>query len=264
MSTTASARGRRLLAVALPPLVLGVVFLTFWQLIVEWFDIKRYILPTPTQIWSAAVEDTALIRRSMAVTGMNSLIGLVFGAILGAAVALLTNRFRIVSELVTPLEIAARAIPIVVIVAVLQDMFARDTETPRRLMVTIAVFFIVYVNVARGLREHDETKAELMSSYAASPVQVLAKVRIPNSLPFFFTAIRISAPVAVITAFVAEYFGGRQNGLGYRITSAFGSSREPQGWAAVLGACILGLAFFVAGSLLEYVAVPWQRRRTAR
>ena len=73
-----------------------------------------------------------------------------------------------------------------------------------------------------------------------------------------------AAPVAVITAFVAEYFGGRQNGLGYRITSAFGSSREAQGWAAVLGACILGLAFFAGAILLEYLAVPWQRRRAAR
>jgi NitT/TauT family transport system permease protein len=129
-------------------------------------------------------------------------------------------------------------------------------------MVTIAVFFVVYVNVSRGLRQNDATKAELMSSYAASPVQVMRKVRIPNATPYFFTAIRISAPVAVITAFVAEYFGGRQNGLGYRITSTFGSAREAQGWAAVLGACVLGLLFFAGANALEYVAVPWQRRRT--
>ena len=92
----------------------------------------------------------------------------------------------------------------------------------------------------------------------------MAKVQIPNATPFFFTAVRISAPVAVITAFVAEYFGGRQNGLGYRISSSFGSARDLSGWAAVGGACILGLTFFVAGSLLEYVALPWQRRRAPR
>lgn len=244
-----------------PPLVFGVSLLVLWQLLVAVFDIKRYILPTPSQIFQSAVDDIDLIWKSVMVTGTNSLIGLVFGTMLGALVALATNRFRIVSELAAPLEVAARTIPIVVIVAVLNGMFALDTETSRRAMVTIAVFFIVYVNVTRGLRQSDPTKVELMSSYAASPRQVLRKVRIPNAMPFFFTAIRISAPVAVITAFVAEYFGGRQNGLGYRITNAFNTGREPQGWAAVFGACILGLAFFIAGSLLEYYALPWQRRR---
>lgn len=254
---------RRVVRAGLPPVVAGVTFLVAWQLFVEWRNIKRFILPKPSEIFSAGLDTYDLVLRSMRVTGTNAFIGLLLGAALGSLLALATSRFRIVAELVGPLEVAARTIPIVVVVAVLNGMFASDTETARRMMVTIAVFFIVYVNVAKGLQRHDATKVELMNSYAASPRQVTRMVRIPSALPFFFTAIRISAPVAVITAFVAEYFGGRQNGLGYRITSSFSASREPQGWAAVFGACVLGLIFFVAASVLEYVALPWQRRRSA-
>ena len=254
----------RVLRMVLPPLVFGLAALSAWEGLVRWRHVKRFILPRPTQIARAFWQDFGLIRKSMMVTGTNAFVGLIAGTVIGALIAIATNRYRIVSEVVGPLEVAARTVPIVVIVAILNGMFALDTETARRVMVTIAVFFIVYVNVTRGLRQHDATKAELMNSYAASPRQVMLKVRIPHATPFFFTAVRISAPVAVVTAFVAEYFGGRQNGLGYRITSAFSASREPQGWAAVFGACILGLIFFIAGSLLEYVALPWQRQRASR
>ena len=250
--------------VVLPGLFSGAAFLAAWEGFVRWRHIKRLVLPRPTEILSAFGHDFSLIRRSMQVTGANALIGLLVGTVVGGLIAIATNRYRIVSEIVGPLEVAARTVPIVVIVAILNGMFSLDTETPRRVMVTIAVFFIVYVNVTRGLRQHDATKSELMDSYAASPRKMLLKVRIPMAMPYFFTAIRISAPVAVVTSFVAEYFGGRQNGLGYRITSAFSASRQSEGWAAVFGACLLGLIFFIAGSLLEYVALPWQRQRPSR
>ena len=86
-------------------------------------------------------------------------------------------------------------------------------------MVTLVVYFVVLVNVAKGLREVQPTHLELLRSYAASPLAVIRKARIPNAVPYLFTALRIAAPAAVITAFVAEYFGGQQNGLGYRITA---------------------------------------------
>ena len=79
---------------------------------------------------------------------------------------------------------------------------------------------------------------ELMRSYAASPTEILVKTRIPNALPYLFTALKIAAPVAVITAFVAEYFGGSQNGLGYGITSNAAASRTAASWAYVVGACV--------------------------
>jgi NitT/TauT family transport system permease protein len=92
----------------------------------------------------------------------------------------------------------------------------------------------------------------------------MRKVRLPNALPFLFTAIKIAAPLAVTTAFVSEYFGGTQDGLGYKIPAAMTGSKFPLGWAYVGAACALGLVFFAAANILEFVAVPWQRRRSSR
>ncbi len=112
------------------------------------------------------------------------------------------------------------------------------------------------VNVAKGLRQVSATHIELMQSYAASPSAILVKTRIPNAVPYLFTAVKIAAPVAVITAFVAEYFGGSQNGLGYGITSNAASSRTAASWAYVVGACAVGLAFYLVAVAVERFASP--------
>jgi NitT/TauT family transport system permease protein len=90
-----------------------------------------------------------------------------------------------------------------------------------------------------------------MRSYAASEFEILRKVRVPNARPYLFTALKIAAPASVITAFVSEYFGGSQNGLGSRITSNIANSRNATAWAYVLGACMLGLGFYVISVVLE-------------
>ena len=112
------------------------------------------------------------------------------------------------------MSIAINAIPAFVLVSVFNNMFSTTSEVPRRLMVTLVVFFVVLVNVAKGLRQVAPVHAELMRSYAASSWQIMRKVRVPNAVPYLFTALRIAAPLSVIYAYVSEYFGGAQNGLG--------------------------------------------------
>ena len=175
---------------------------------------------------------------------------------LGVSMSFLLARFRLLNDLTTPLAIGLNAVPIFVLVSVFNNMFAITSEVPRRLMVTLVVYFIVLVNVARGLREVEHTQLELMRSYAASESAILRKVRVPNAVPYLFTALKIAAPAAVITAFVSEYFGGSQNGLGSRIVSNISISKNAAAWAYVLGACLLGLTFYLVAVVLEGVATP--------
>jgi NitT/TauT family transport system permease protein len=140
-------------------------------------------------------------------------------------------------------------------------MYPATSEMPRRLMVTLIVFFIVLVNVAKGLRQVHPIHVELLRSYAASPLAVLRKARVPNAVPYLFTALKIAAPTSVITAFVAEYFGGNQNGLGNRITSNVAISKNAVAWAYVAGACIVGLTFYLVSAVLENITT---NRRGAR
>jgi NitT/TauT family transport system permease protein len=245
-------RAGRVLRSVWPPLVFGVVFLGLWELAVDVFDWKPYFLPKPSRIWDEFVDNLTSIREAAWVSGGNALIGLLCGTALGIAVSFLLMRFRLLNDMLTPLAVALNAIPIFVLVAVFNNMFAITSEIPRRLMVTLVVYFIVLVNVAKGLRQVESTHLELMRSYAASPAQVLQKARIPNAVPYLFTALKIAAPASVITAFVAEYFGGSQNGLGSRITGNL-TANTTAAWAYVLGACLLGLAFYLISIALESI-----------
>ena len=233
------------------PVVVGIAFLLLWEAVVQGLDLQPYFLPAPSAIGDAFVDNTGIIWEATYNSGTNALIGLIAGTVLGVAVAFLLMRFRLLNEIVTPLAVALNAIPIVVLVTVFLGMFGSTSEIPRRLMVTLIVFFIVLVNVAKGLRQVHPTHLELLRSYAASPWDVLVKARIPNAVPYLFTALKIAAPASVITAFVAEYFGGPQRGLGTRITSNFANSKNAVAWGYVLGACLLGLTFYLVSIALE-------------
>lgn len=244
-----------------PPALLGALMLSLWQLVVRGFDLQPYFLVAPTDIWSALTDNWNNIWEAMQVSGTNAAFGLLFGTIAGVLTSFLLSRFRIADELITPMSIAINAIPAFVLVSVFNNMFSSTSEVPRRLMVTLVVFFVVLVNVAKGLRQVEPVHAELMRSYAASGWDVMRKVRIPNAIPFLFTALRIAAPLAVIYAYVSEYFGGAQNGLGSRITSNIANSKNAAGWAYVTGACLLGLGFYLIAIILEAVATPGGRNR---
>ncbi len=247
---------------AWPPIAVGVVFLTLWELFIKAQDIREVLLPAPSGIWRQMLNNTTAIRDAMWHTGLNALIGLVAGVALGVVASFVGSRFKIFSEIVTPLATALGAIPIVVLVAQFYNMFSQTSEIARRLMTAVAVFFAVYVNLVKGLRQVTEAQGELMQSYAATDRALLTKVRVPAALPFFFTALKIAAATSVITAFVSEYFGGRQNGLGYAITSAATVSKTTREFAFVAGACVLGLGFYLAAVGLEYVAMPYRRKRS--
>ena len=243
-------RAGRVFAAVWPPVLFGVAFLALWELAVKVFDWEEYFLPAPSVIWDAFIDNAEIVREATLVSGQNALVGLLVGTVLGVGMSFVLMRFKLLEDLVSPLAVALNAIPIVVLVAIFNNQFATTSEVPRRLMVTLIVYFVVLVNVAKGLRQVDSTHLELLRSYAASPRQVLRKARVPNAIPYFFVALKIAAPLAVITAFVAEYFGGPQNGLGSRITATVSGSRATM-WAYVLAAILLGLLFYVVSILLE-------------
>jgi NitT/TauT family transport system permease protein len=253
----------RRLRLVLPPLAVGVGLLVAWELFVDWRDIKPFLLPKPSAIWAQIRNDGSELWDAAKVTGTNALVGLVIGSALGVLAALVASRFKGVSEVLSPLALAVNAMPIIALVPIFNNIFSTTSAIPRRLMVTIIVFFPMFLNTLRGLLQPDPTKVELMRSYAASGWETMRKVRLPNALPFTFTGLKIAASLAVIAAVVAEYFGGVQNGLGYRIAQAAGSTRYPDAWAYVAASCLLGLTFYVAVVALERVVMPWRAARSS-
>ncbi|MCU1481675.1 MAG: transporter permease [Subtercola sp.] len=244
----------------LPPIILGLAFLLLWQLVVIVFDIKPYLLPAPTDIAGQIVLVFPLLWSSLLATGLNALIGVVVGAVLAIVLALLASRLTVFDRMIVPLVAAVAVVPIVALAPILNTMFGSTSDTPRRIVVLIVVFAPIFINTLRGLRQVRPVHRDLMRAYAASNWQMTRTVTLPGAIPFIFTGLRIAAPLGVISAIVAEYFGGLQNGLGSRITSAAANSAYPRAWAYVFGAIVLGLVFYGATLLLEWLVT---RRRSS-
>ena len=244
----------------LPPVAVGVLALAGWELTVKAGRIAPFILPAPSAIWAELVEQRANVLDAALASGANALAGLIGGTVVAVLAALATSRVRLLSEVSVPFAAVLNALPIIALAPILNNMFESTSSVPRRLVAGIIVFFPVFVNTLRGLREVDPTHRELMDSYAAGGWTFARLVRLPGALPYLFTGLRQASSLAVIAAVVAEYFGGLQDGLGARITSAAAFTAYPRAWAFVVGACGLGLVFYLTTLLLERLAMPWKSR----
>lgn len=257
-SSTVSGLSDRFQVVAVP-LLFGAVFMLGWELLVAAFDIKQFLLPSPSSIVTAVGDNWSDIIDGIEVTGGNALYGMVVGTVLAIAAALLASRWGWFSDVVTPLATGMAAVPIVSLAPVFNIWFGSTDPFSRRLVVIIVVFFPVFVNTTKGLTQVDPTHLELMRSLAASDWVTIRRVRIPNALPFLMSALRLASSLAIISAIVAEYFGGSQGSLGQLITQSAGLSRFDIAWAAVMGASAVGIGLFLAVAVLERVTMPWRR-----
>lgn len=235
----------------LAPLVFGVVVIGLWELAVKAFDIEPLIVPAPSAIWEQVRLNHEVIWSGMQVTGRNALIGLLIGAAVGVVGAVVSSAVRFIDQMAVPLVAALSVVPIVALAPVLYTMFGAAVDTARILVAAISVSVPVYLNTLRGLRQVTAVHRDLMTAYAAGPVQVARAVTLPTATPYVFTGLRIGSSLAVISALIAEYFGGPIGGLGKSITSSAASSNYPVAYAYVGGAIALGLAFYVATLIVE-------------
>jgi NitT/TauT family transport system permease protein len=253
-----SPRLARALRSLVPPVAVGVLGIALWQVVVVAGRVAQYVLPAPSAIAGNFWSDRDIVWSVGLASGANALVGLVAGALAGILAALVAARFRLLAEVSIPLVAALNALPIIALAPIFNNMFASTSSIPRRLVVATVVFFPVFLNTWRGLSQVTPVHRELMDSYAAGGWAFARKVRLPGALPFFFTGLRQASSLAVIAAVVSEYFGGLQDGLGSRITSAASVTAYADAWAFVVGACVLGLLFYVAALILERLAMPWR------
>jgi len=242
----------------------GLVFvgtIAAWELVVRNIDLRGFPLPTPSAIVTALVENWTSGRwplgKAAGATLFEAVGGLTIGTGLGVLMALLTARFATARELLLPLAIGASAVPIIAFAPLMNNWFGVLNPLSKMMIVAVLVFFPVVVNVTRGLTQVETAALELMRSYAASEWTVLRVLRIPNALPYFFTALKIGSTLSLIGAIVGEYFGGSNDVLGRVIVQSASALRFDVTWAAIILAAITGIVLYLAIIAIERALIPW-------
>lgn len=235
----------------LAPIVLGVGVIGAWQLLTASGLVEAYLLPSPAAIGEQIIEFAPTMLSAAGITGLNALLGLVLGSLLGVLAALAASSARPVDGMLAPVVAALAVIPIVALAPVLNTMFGADSQVGRQLIAGLAAFVPVFITTARGLRQTQPVHRDLMRTYAASRWQIMRTITLRTAAPYTFTGIRLASSLAVISALVAEYFGGPRGGLGGLISTSAASSAYPRAWAYVVAAILLGLAFYLVTLALE-------------
>ncbi len=240
-----------------PAAVAFVVVLGIWEGLTRLFGVQSFILPKPTEIITSFVDTTDVIWTAGFNTLQEALGGFVVGTAAGVVVALATVRWVRVREGLMPFAIAANSVPIIALAPIANAMFTLTSPVSKMAVVAVVVFFPVMINTARGLVEADPGELELMRSFAATPREVMRRVRVPHALPYFFSALKVGSALSLIAAIVAEYFGGPQDVLGQYILNRAFLLQFPDAWAAILVASILGITFYLLILGAERVFMPW-------
>jgi NitT/TauT family transport system permease protein len=256
-----SSRAARSARYYLPAVIVFVGALVVWELTIAVLNLQAFVLPRPSAILAALQANWSggrfpLLPSAIA-TLQEALLGIAIGTVAGVGVAFASARWITARGILLPLSVAANAVPIIAFAPLLNNWFGLLNPLSKALMAAVLVFFPVMANVTRGLVQVEPGALELMRSYAASEWTILRKVRIPNALPYFFTAMKIATTLSLIGAIVGEYFGGANSVLGRLIVNSASALKFDITWAAILFGAATGIAFYLVVALVERLVIPW-------
>jgi NitT/TauT family transport system permease protein/putative hydroxymethylpyrimidine transport system permease protein len=233
----------------MPAALVVVGLLALWEAYVRIRDFSELLVPAPSAIATALVEDADLLLPDLLVTTYETLLGLLVSVVFGAAVALAMHLSDPVRRALLPLVIGSQAIPIVVIAAPLILVLGFGI-TPKVVVIALVCFFPVTINLFDGLRSAEPDQRRLMRALHASRRQTLRWLDLPAALPH-------AAAVAVIGAVFAEWIGSSE-GLGRLIITANAQLETARVFAATFLLFVLAIALYGAVTLAERRLVNWK------
>ncbi len=231
------------------PLTVGVGILVLWQLLVMGLQISPVILPAPSSIAAAFIANAGELGYETLYTGGEALFACVLAAMFGVAVALLLASSRIAREMIFPYIVAAQFIPKVALAPLF--IIWLGIGSPSRLVFAVFMsFFPVSIATLTGLMRTSPTALNLCRSLTANAWQTLLFVRLPYSMPLFFSGMRVAATISVLGVLVGEFISA-QHGLGGVMLTAASHADTALVFATIAVLCVMGLALFGAVVLAE-------------
>ena len=239
------------------PTITSLVILVLWHGIVAAGIVSKLVLPEPRAVVRTFVSSWRDLFWHGLYTSAEALSGLVIGSFLGGILAVIIVDSELSKRTVYPLAMASNAIPIVAISPAL-ILALGDGMAPKICVTAFLVFFPMLVNGLRGLQSVDTQVGELMFTFSATRWQRLRLVRLPASLPFVFSALRLSACACFVAAIVSEWVSA-DRGLGYLIVYESSQYNTAKVWAAVITGTMLSMVVYCSVVLAERCIMPFRR-----
>jgi NitT/TauT family transport system permease protein len=240
---------------AVYPLAGVAVIIVAWEIYIHAFGISRIVLPSPTDIYHASVENWRTLVAQSWPTFLESVLGFGLAVVVGIPIAVCVANSRILNLTLYPILIATQSVPKVAIAPIVLVWFGLGMQS-KLVIAFLVAFFPMVVDTAAGMRATPPGLLELARSLRASRLQIFLKVQFPAALPFVFAGAKVAVTLAVIGAVIGEFVGS-VNGLGNLLLAANSQLDSPLAWAALLWLSVLGILLFAAVVIAERLLMPW-------
>ena len=223
---------------------------------------ERPVLPTPHQVTAELVKSTfgmaPTSKKSLVyhgwITLSATLLGFAMGTLLGVLLAVGIIHNRAMDMSVMPWAIASQTIPILAIapmIIVVLNSVGLQGLVPKAIISAYLSFFPVVVGMVKGLRSPDQMQLDQLATYHASASDVFWKLRLPASMPYLFTSLKVGMAASLVGAIVGELPTGAVAGLGARLLSGSYYGQTVQIWAALFAAAIVAAGMVMLIGMIE-------------
>ena len=233
--------------------ILGALFA--WAFLVYILKVPPFIAPSPFAVGATLYAKFGMLMSNLLTTAVEAIAGFILGNITAILIATVFVHKKTMEETFFPLVVIINTIPVVAKAPILVLLLGNGME-PKIAIAALICFFPTLVNMVRGLESVNPQAMELMRVLSASKTEVFFKLRLFNSLPYLFSALKISASTSVIGAIISEWIGS-VNGIGALIIQAMYAFDSALLYATVTVASCFSMLFFLAVTLAERLVVRW-------
>lgn len=235
-------------------LIIGTV-VTIWEIWVKTQKIPIYILPPPSLVIMTLRDNLGLYAHATLITFTEAIIGLSIGIFLGACIASILGIFPRLERGIMLLALLIKSTPLIAIAPML-TIWLGFGMLPKIIITAILSFFPVLINMLSGLRSVNISHLDAFRSWNASRWEIFWKLRLPGAIPYLFAALKVSGPLSLMGAVVAEWTGS-SGGLGRTMWLAYTNLNLPYLFAAVIILAFAGILIYGLLIWLERKIIFW-------
>lgn len=240
---------------ALYPISAVIGALILWHLAVHVFSIPDYALPTPWIVLQEFFRRLGLVSSHTLITLYETLVGLSIAIVFSIIISIIIVRSRGAERAIMPLLVFFQTTPKIAI-APLFIVWLGFGYTPKIIISFWLAYFPIVIATITGLRAVEPEMIDLTKSMSATTLQTFIKVRIPNSLPHFFSGLKLGGLVALLGSIVGEFVGSDE-GLGYLIVMANHNSDVKLLFSVLIALIILGKCIYSSTVWIEKYVISW-------
>lgn len=237
-------------------------FFILWQAATVLFEIPRYLLPSPAEIFLRMVTDFNVLLSHSLTTITEVALGFALSLIIGIPLAISIIYSRYLANSLYPILIGIQCIPMVSIAPILVIWFGYGLTT-KVLLACLISFFPIVINAVVGFRSLDKDMHDLGRSIGISEWKNFFYLRLPHALPHLFGGVKVGVTLAVVGAIVGEFVASEQ-GLGYLQLTANARLDTPLVFATLFTLAIIGILLFATVHLTEKLVMPWYNANKAQ